>query len=167
MPINETLPRRLAVEFLAAVDALRGETAALHAADLLGVTVDDLLDAAEGTQAWLADLAAAVEHTAGDPVLPQREPWSQVHVVYAVSAVLVWAERLREEGRLATRLSIDALAAWERVEHLAGVGGRTAGAFGVDPAMVRLMTAESAGTITRLRVLPEPTQRETALLSVA
>lgn len=135
------VPAALAGQFLATIDALRGESAALEDAGLLTTAVDDLLDAALGTQDWLTELAGVVDVARGDArtevVLPHREAWELLHVAYGISAVLVWAHELRLDGRLATPIPLDALAMWEVVEHRAGLGGRTSVALGVDVATLR------------------------------
>lgn len=137
---STTIPRRFAEELLGTLDAIRGESAALCLSGALSVSADDLLDGADGSHGWMADLAAAatgLDDEACDVALPAREPWALQQIVYTVSAVLVWADGLRREGRLRTVVTLECLAAWERVEHLAGMSGRTASALDVDPSALR------------------------------
>lgn len=129
------IPRTHAEILCSALDAVRGETAMLKVAGLLHVSADDLLDGGAIVHRWLADLATSVKEARGDRVrLPVRDAGELQQVVYGLSPVLVWADELRRDGRLATRLPFEALAAWAEVERIAGLGGRTAKAVGMDPA---------------------------------
>jgi hypothetical protein len=120
-----------------ALRQIRVETAELAAAGRLSVTADDLLDPAGTVVGWLEELTAAAGVATGASVpLPRREPWALQHVAYTVSAVLVWAEALQADGRLAAWLPDDALAAWGAIEALAGMPGRTAAAMPARPATV-------------------------------
>lgn len=128
------IPRTHVEMLCSAIDAVRGETAMLKVAGLLHVSADDLLDGGAVVHRWLADLCTAAEEASADRVrLPVRDAGELQQIVYGLSPVLVWADELRREGRLVTRLPIEALAAWSEVERIAGLGGRTATAIGMDP----------------------------------
>lgn len=113
------------------IDAIRGETHMLKAAGLLGVCADDLLDGGGTVNAWIASLETALVRSTGPLItLPPAEAWALQHVVYSLSAVLVWAHEMRRDGRIATVVASEALTAWAEVERTAGLGGRTSTALG-------------------------------------
>lgn len=108
------------------LDAIRGETHALKAAGLLDVCADELFTGAGTVHAWIGDLATAIATASGDVVtLPVREVGTLQHLVYSLSAVLVWADELRCEGRMASVIPAEAMIAWNEIERVAGLGGRT------------------------------------------
>lgn len=134
MPTTIPVPTAQATCLHETLDAVRGETQVLKTAGLLSVSADDLLDGGgTGLGDWMGDLAVAVEDASGATVLlPVRDPGMLQHIVYGMSAVLVWANELRTEGRLATTIPTEAVAAWSEIERVAGLGGRTAMAMGYE-----------------------------------
>lgn len=121
------------------LDAIRGETSALKACGLLTVSADDLLDGGGTVHQWIADLERALQAASdglptglsdGMVALPQRDIGIMQHIVYGMSAVLVWTEELHRSGRVSTALCGEALSAWAAFESACGMGGRTSGALG-------------------------------------
>lgn len=119
---SPVIPRPSAEALSRCLDAVRVETAALVAAGLLAVSADDLIGGATDVREWLADLDGAIRasRTTSVPLPTGREGGLQ-QVVYTLSAVLVWAAELRDEGRVVSRVGDDALAAWAAVEEAAGL----------------------------------------------
>lgn len=125
------VPAHHAYSLQLTLDALIGETAALKEAGLLAVTAGELIDGGGSVNEWLADLEICVDAAIGQSVvMPVRDASTLQHIVYGLSAVLVWADGMRRDGRLLTTLSIEALAAWGEVEKVVGLGGRTSGGIG-------------------------------------
>jgi hypothetical protein len=111
---------------------IRTESADLAAAGALAVSADDLIGHGSHVTAWLEELLAAAVTAAGDEVaLPRRETWELQHIAYTISAVLVWAACLHDDGRLRAGVDDAALLTWDAVEGLAGMAGRTTGVLGV------------------------------------
>ena len=147
------VPAAHAASLRTTLDAVRGETEVLKAAGLLSVSADDLLDGGGTVNGWIADLSDAVDNATTPTVaLPLRDPGMLQHIVYGMSSVLVWANELRREGRTATTIPVEAVAAWSAIERAAGLGGRTAVALVYDddrlvrPDEVRVEVIEATAT---------------------
>ncbi len=143
-----------------ALSELRGETLARCVAGRLSVCADDLLGAAGSVECWLADLETQLAAAEGETVdLPDREAWELRHVVYTVSAVLVWADCLRREGTLHTALPADALRAWAQVESEAGMPGRTERAMQLPCAGTQLVPPRPSSTVRLADARPRRTRQ--------
>ncbi|CAN5212049.1 hypothetical protein BH23ACT9_BH23ACT9_11520 [soil metagenome] len=145
------IPAAHAAALVRTLDAIRAETAGLVDDSQLSVSADDLLDGAAEVAAWLADLDAAVcRSTSAAVAVPRRDPGTLQHIVFTVSAIMVWAEELACERITMTGVSAEAMVAWRLVERAAGLEGRTSGALrGSSARTASRMAARAASRAAR------------------
>lgn len=116
------------------IQEIRAETTDEVLDGSLGVSADDLMPQAGQIDQWLTDITRLAMAAEGGVVITPTLPNGDLrHIVYTISAILVWSDELRRDHRLMTTIPPLALSVWTEIEGYAGMPGRTIAALGHRP----------------------------------
>jgi hypothetical protein len=152
------LPAEGVLALCRGIQEIREETANAVLDGSLGVSADDLMPQAGQVDVWLTDITRLAMAAEGGVVVTPTLPNGELrHIVYTISAILVWADELRRDHRLMTTIPPLALSVWTEIEAYAGMPGRTVAALGHRPEDRENHTTKAPGRATPV---PSPVRSE-------